>query len=83
MLKTLSFIDKKAIIKKVVTKIVVTKQEVSIWERILLLATPNGETINNNGNSIFANYLENEERTELNVNYSDRRVAKCREIDII
>lgn len=74
-LENLSFTDKKAIIKKVVTKIVATKQEVSIWGRIPLLASPDGEPINDNGNSIFARYLENEERTDLNVNHSNSYFA--------
>lgn len=74
-LENLSFTDKKAIIKKVVTKIVATKQEVSIWGRIPLLATPDGEPINDNGNSIFASNLENEERTDLNVNHSNSYFA--------
>jgi site-specific DNA recombinase len=73
-LENLSFTDKKAIIRKVITKIVATKQEISIWGRIPLLATPEGTTINN-GNSIFASHLENEERTDLNVNHSNSYFA--------
>lgn len=63
----LSFTEKKAIIKRVVTKIVATKQEVKIWGRIPLLATPEGETINNNESSIFANHLLNERKVGLDV----------------
>lgn len=65
----LSFTEKKAIIKRVITKIVATKQEVRIWGRIPLLATPESGTINNNGNSIYANYLENEREVGLNVEH--------------
>jgi site-specific DNA recombinase len=72
--ENLSFTEKKDIIRKVITKIVATKQEVSIWGRIPLLATPAGGTINN-GNSIFASHLENEERTNLNVNHSNSYFA--------
>lgn len=63
----LSFTEKKAIIKRVVTKIVATKQEVKVWGRIPLLATPESETINNNENSIFVNHLLNERKVGLNV----------------
>ena len=73
--ENLSFTEKKAIIRKVVTKIIATKQEVKIWGRIPLLATPEGETINGNGNSLFATHLENEERTDLNVNHSNSHFA--------
>ncbi len=79
--ESLSFTEKKAIIKRVITKIVATKQEVSIWGRIPLLATPTGQIINNNGNGIYANYLENEREVGLNVKHRHRRAAKRREID--
>lgn len=65
----MNFTEKKAIIKKVITKIVATKQEISIWGRVPLLATPNGETINNNESSIYANHLENEREVGLNVEH--------------
>ncbi|MDB5166071.1 MAG: Site-specific recombinase, invertase Pin [Candidatus Saccharibacteria bacterium] len=68
-IENLSFTEKKAIIKKVITKIVATKQEISIWGRIPLLATPTSETINNNESSIYANYLENEHEVGLNVKH--------------
>ncbi len=73
--ENLSFTEKKAIIKKVITKIVATKQEISIWGRIPLLATPDGETINNNGNGIYANHLENESKVGLNVSNRHSRTA--------
>lgn len=73
--ENLSFTEKKAIIRKVITKIIATKQEVKIWGRIPLLATPDGGTINGNGNSLFATHLENEERTDLNVNHSNSYFA--------
>ncbi len=79
--ENLSFTEKKAIIRRVVTKIIATKQEVKIWGRIPLLATPDGESINGNGNSLFATHLENEERTVLNVNHSHRGVTERREIN--
>ena len=65
--ENLSFTEKKAIIKKVVSKIVATKQEIKVWGRIPLLATPTGETINNNESSIYANHLENDGKVGLNV----------------
>ena len=65
----LNFTEKKAIIKKVITKIVAARQEISIWGRIPLLATPNGETIDNNGNGIYANHLENEREVGLNAKH--------------
>ncbi|MDB5184332.1 MAG: Site-specific recombinase, invertase Pin [Candidatus Saccharibacteria bacterium] len=74
--ENLSFTEKKAIIKKVITKIVATKHEISIWGRIPLLATPNGETINNNESSIYANYLENEREVGLNVEHWHSRPAQ-------
>lgn len=73
----LSFTEKKAIIKRVVTKIVATKQEVKVWGRIPLLATPENETINNNENSIFANHLLNERKVGLNVSNRYCGFAKC------
>lgn len=73
----LSFTEKKAIIKRVVTKIVATKQEVKVWGRIPLLATPENETINNNENSIFANHLLNERKVGLNVSNWNSGSAKC------
>jgi chaperonin cofactor prefoldin len=76
--ENLNFTEKKAIIKKVITKIVATKQDISIWGRIPLLATPNGETINNNESSIYANHLENEREVGLNVEHWDCWPAKCR-----
>lgn len=79
----LSFTEKKAIIKRVITKIVATKQEVRIWGRIHLLATPESGTINNNGNSIYANYLENEREVGLNVEHRHRGTTECREVDTI
>lgn len=79
----LSFTEKKAIIKRVVTKVVATKQEVKIWGRIPLLATPENETINNHENSIFATHLLNERKVGLNVEHRDCGVAKCWEIDAV
>jgi site-specific DNA recombinase len=79
----LSFTEKKAIIKKVVTKIVATKQEVSIWGRIPILATPTGETINNNESSIYANYLEKEREVGLDAEHRYSGVAERREIDAV
>lgn len=76
--ENLSFTEKKAIIKRVVTKVVATKQEISVWGRIPLLATPERETINNNENSIFANHLLNERKVGLNVSNWYRGVAECR-----
>lgn len=80
---SLSFTEKKAIINKVVTKIVATKQEISIWGRIPLLATPTGETINNNESSIYANYLEKEREVGLNAEHRYRGVAECWKVDAI
>lgn len=76
----LSFTEKKEIIKRVVTKIVATKQEVKVWGRIPLLATPENETINNNENSIFANHLLKERKVGLNVSNWNRGVAECWEV---
>lgn len=77
----LSFTEKKAIIKRVVTKIVATKQEVKVWGRIPLLATPENETINNNENSIFATHLLNERKVGLNVSNRHRRPTQRRKIN--
>lgn len=81
--ENLSFTEKKAIIRKVVTKIVATKQEVRVWGRVPLLATPESETINNNENSIFATHLLNERKVGLNVSNWDCGVAERREVDIV
>src|SRR5690606_8443472 len=50
VVENLSFTEKKEIIKKVITKIVATKQEVKIWGRIPLFATPKNGSINNHEN---------------------------------
>ena len=74
----LSFTEKKAIIKRIVTKVVATKQEVKVWGRIPLLATPEKKTINNNEISIFATHLLNERKVGLNVSNRYSRSTKCR-----
>lgn len=81
--ENLSFTEKKAIIKKVITKIVATKQEIKIWGRIPLLATPESGIINNHENSIFANHLENERKVGLNVEHRYCGFAKCWQINAI
>lgn len=81
--ENLNFTEKKVIIKKVITKIVATKQDISIWGRIPLLATPNGETINYNESSIYANHLENEREVGLNAEHWYCWVAKCWQIDAV
>lgn len=73
----LSFTEKKEIIKRIVTKVVATKQEVIVWGRIPLLATPENETINNNENSIFATHLLNERKVGLNVISRNCGAAQC------
>lgn len=72
--ENLNFTENKAIIKKAIVRIVATKQDISIWGRIPLLATPNGGTINNNESSIYANHLENEREVGLNVEHWDSEV---------
>lgn len=74
----LSFTEKKAIIKRVITKIVATKQEIKIWGRMPLLATPESGTINNNENSIFANHLENTRKVGLNAKYRNCGITERR-----
>lgn len=76
--ENLSFTEKKAIIRRVVTKIVATKQEVSVWGRIPLLATPENKTINNHENSVFATHLLNERKVGLNVEHRHSRATQCR-----
>lgn len=75
--ENLSFTEKKEIIKKVITKIVATKQEVKIWGRIPLFATPKNGSINNHENSVFANHLENERKVGLDAEYWDCGAAEC------
>ncbi|MCA9318622.1 hypothetical protein KDA06_03200 [Candidatus Saccharibacteria bacterium] len=75
--ENLNFTENKAIIKKAIVRIVATKQDISIWGRIPLLATPNGGTINNNESSIYANHLENEREVGLNVEHWYCGVTKC------
>lgn len=75
--ENLNFTENKAIIKKAIVRIVATKQDISIWERIPLLATPNGGTISNNESSIYANHLENEREVGLNVEHWYCGVTKC------
>ncbi len=81
LVENLSFTEKKAIIRKVVTKIVATKQEVSVWGRIPLLTTPEGETINNNESSIYANHLGNESEVGLSVEHWYSRLAERGQVD--
>lgn len=75
--ENLNFTENKAIIKKAIVRIVATKQDISIWERIPLLATPNGGTISNNESSIYANHLENEREVGLNAKHWYCGVTKC------
>ena len=75
--ENLNFTENKAIIKKAIVRIVATKQDISIWGRIPLLATPNSGTISNNESSIYANHLENEREVGLNVEHWYCGVTKC------
>lgn len=61
----LNFTDKRTVVRKVVTKIVATKQEVTIWG---LIPIPNDTEVGNyvnHSNSYFANHLENERKVGL------------------
>jgi hypothetical protein len=81
--ENLSFTEKKAIIKRVITKIVATKQENKIWGRIPLLATPESGDINNHENSLFANHLSNDGKVGLNVSNWNCGIAQRWQINAV
>ncbi len=84
LVEDLDFTEKKAIVQKVVTKVVATKEEVSVWGHIPVLAT---EKVDLNVNNSSGNAPTQPEigskplEIGLNVKYRNRRLAKRRQIN--
>lgn len=94
LVQSLDFTDKKSVIRKLVTKIEATKQEITIWGRLPIPATEQVGYYANDSNGYFTKQLpENNFSDQLSTNLSkDRKVGlnvehrhrwspKCRQVD--
>lgn len=84
LVEDLDFAEKKEIVQKVVTKVVATKEEVSVWGRIPVLATEKVSLdvkYSDSSVSTQSNISSNPSDIGLNVKYRYRRPAERREID--
>ena len=94
LVQSLDFADKKSIIRKLVTKIEATNQEITIWGRIPIPATEkvgyyandsNGyftkQLLESNFSSQLSTDLSKDRKVGLNVINRNRRPAKCRQIN--
>jgi site-specific DNA recombinase len=79
----LDFTDQKSIVQKLVTKIIATKKEVTIWGLIPIPASDQVGKHDEHRNSYFANHLANEGKVGLNAQYWHSRVAQCWQIYFI
>ena len=81
LVQSLDFTDKKSVIRKLVTKIEATKQEITIWGKIPIPVTEQVGYYANNSESHFTNQLsnnlENNGKVGLNVNNWNCRAAQC------
>ena len=77
LVENLDFTDKKSIIRKLVTKIQATKQEITIWGRIPIPATEQVGYYANDSNGYFTKQLhESNFSDQLSTNLSkDRKVG--------
>jgi hypothetical protein len=93
LVENLDFTDKKSVIRKLVTKIEATKQEVTIWGRIPIPATEQVGYYANDSNGYFTKQLHKtnfsdqlstnlskDRKVGLNVSNWHRRPAQCRQI---
>lgn len=85
--QSLDFTDKKSVIRKLVTKIEATKQEITIWGRIPIPATEQVGYYANYSDSHFttqlSNTLQNSAKVGLDVNNRHSWSAERRKIDVI
>lgn len=83
LVQDLDFSNKKQIIQRVVTKVVATKKEVTVWGKIPIFVSKE-TTIDDN--SIYYQQNNNQENTTnlseigLNVKYRNRRPPQCRQV---
>ncbi len=81
LVEDLDFSEKKEIVQKVVTKVVATKEEVSVWGRIPVLATEKVSLDVKYSNSSVptqSNISSNQSDIGLNVKYRYRWASECR-----
>jgi hypothetical protein len=96
LVQSLDFTDKKSVIRKLVTKIEATKQEITIWGRIPIPATEQVGYYANDSNGYFtkqlpennfseqlSTHLSKDRKVGLNVEHRYCGVAKCWEVDIV
>ena len=86
LVEDLDFAEKKEIVQKVVTKVVTTKEEVSVWGRIPVLATEKVDINVKHSDSsvpIQSKNDPNQSGIVLDVKYRNRRSAKCRQIYLV
>lgn len=86
LVEDLDFAEKKEIVQKVVTKVVATKEEVSVWGRIPVLATEKVDINVKHSDSsvpIQSKNDSNQSGIVLDVKYRNRRSAKCRQIYLV
>ena len=84
LVEDLDFSDKKQIIQKVVTKIIATKKEVTVWGHIPELSTERASSNANyddNEVSNQSNISTNQSEIRLNAKHRYRRPAKRRQIN--
>ena len=90
LVQSLDFTDKKSVIRKLVTKIEATKQEITIWGRLPIPATEQVGYYANDSNGYFTKQqpennfsdqlstnLSEDRKVDLNVEHRHRRTAKC------
>jgi len=83
LVEDLEFSEKKEIVQKVVTKVVATKEEVSVWGHIPILATEKVDINVKHSNTSVPTQSEissNPSDIGLNVKYRHRRPAKRRQV---
>jgi site-specific DNA recombinase len=83
LVEDLDFAEKKEIVQKVVTKVVATKEEVSVWGRIPVLATEKVDINVKHSNTSVPTQPKNGSNQSgivLDVKYRHRRPAQCGEI---
>ncbi len=86
LVEDLDFTEKKEIVQKIVTKVVATKEEVSVWGHIPILATEKvGLNVKeSSGNAPIQPEIDSKPlEIGLNVKYRNRRTAKCWQINLV
>ncbi len=96
LVQSLDFTDKKSVIRKLVTKIEATKQEITIWGRLPIPATEQVGYYANDSNGYFtkqlpennfsdhlSTHLSKDRKVGLNVEHRNSGIAERREIDAV